>query len=591
MLKLVLTTLMLAAPAPSILTATELLDDWQLEDAMQQSVQLLAEQPTDPQAQLLAAEVLHQRGAHVQALPLLRAAAAAGSNSRLGNLRPLLEASASYAVGFAAVETPHFSIRYLNKDEIVARYTAPVLEAAYRNIGGDLQFQPAERGEKIVVEIYPDARGLAGATGLTVKEIETSGTIAVCKFHRLMITSPLATADGYGWADTVAHEFTHLVISKKSHNGIPIWLHEGIAKYFESRWSGQAGEALAPYAEKLLAGAVRTGKFITFEQMHPSMAKLPSQEDAALAFAEVFTVIEFLTHTYGTASVGQVLAQVGGGASVEGALKKVYSMDLHELEKAWKKYLTKRPFHEVPGAAPEVIRLASGEEDNKKEKPLEAMQDKAVHDAARLGELLQLRGQQRAAVLEYGRAMAKGGARYGTLVNRLARAYVDIDRSPDALKLLDQSLAKNSDDNDAHLLAGRIRMKRGESAAAKVHFDAVRLQNPFNPEIHMAFALLAKERGDNDTVELEKHFFDLADHPRPTRTYETPGPAVGEAYISLTSNPWGNVSVDQEAWLTPAWDHPVKAGAHVLHFKQPDGTDVTQSINVGPGGHGVAVLR
>ena len=590
MLTIALTTLLLAAP-PTILSATELLDDWQLEDAMQQSTLLLAEQPMDPQVQLLAAEVLHQRGAHVQALPLLRAAAAAGASSRLSNFRPLLEASASYAVGFASVETPHFSIRYLNKDEIVARYAAPVLEAAYRNIGGDLQFQPAERGEKIAVEIYPDARGLAGATGLTVKEIETSGTIAVCKFHRLMITSPLATADGYGWADTVAHEFTHLVISKKSHNGTPIWLHEGIAKYFESRWKGPAGEALQPYAEKLLAGAVRSGKFITFEQMHPSMAKLPSQEDAALAFAEVFTVIEYLTHTFGTASVAQVLGHVGSGASVEGALKKVYNMDLHELEKAWKKYLTKRPFHEVPGAEPEVIRLASGEEDSKKEKPLESMQDKAVHDSARLGELLQLRGQQRAAVVEYEKAMAKGGARYGTLVSRLARAYVDVDRSADALKLLDQSLAKNDDDNDAHLLAGRIRMKRGEGAQAKVHFEAVRMQNPFNPEIHMALAVLAKEHGDNATVELEKHFFDLSDHPRPTRTYDTPPPAVGEAYISLTSSPWGAVSVDQEAWLTPAWEHPVKAGAHVLHFKQPDGTDVTQSINVGPGGHGIAVLR
>ena len=46
--------------------------------------------------------------------------------------------------------------------------------------------------------------------------------------------------------------------------------------------------------EKLLAGAVRKKKFITYQQMHPSMAKLPSQEDAALAFAEDRAVFRLL---------------------------------------------------------------------------------------------------------------------------------------------------------------------------------------------------------------------------------------------------------------------------------------------------------
>ena len=55
-----------------------------------------------------------------------------------------------------------------------------------------LQSWLKEQGEKIVVEIYPQAQGLAGATGLTLEEIQTTGTIALCKFHRLMLTSALA---------------------------------------------------------------------------------------------------------------------------------------------------------------------------------------------------------------------------------------------------------------------------------------------------------------------------------------------------------------------------------------------------------------
>ena len=166
-------------------------------------------------------------------------------------------------------------IRFRDKDEIVAYYAQEVPSRLTEELVKKLDFFPSEGTEKIAVEIYPDARGLARATGLTIRQIETSGTIAVCKYHRLMIISPLAAANGYSWADTLAHEFIHLVISKKSRNTVPIWLHEGIAKYYESSWRTKPGQALSASSEKLLEKAVRDGGLITFEQMHPSMAKLP----------------------------------------------------------------------------------------------------------------------------------------------------------------------------------------------------------------------------------------------------------------------------------------------------------------------------
>ena len=45
---------------------------------------------------------------------------------------------------------------------------------------------------------------------------------------------------GYDWLDTVSHEYVHLVVSRKSRNTVPIWMHEGLAKYLESRWRGPA---------------------------------------------------------------------------------------------------------------------------------------------------------------------------------------------------------------------------------------------------------------------------------------------------------------------------------------------------------------
>jgi tetratricopeptide (TPR) repeat protein len=569
--------LLLAVTLPSTLVASprkvsELLEQWQLEDAMAVAQEDLMEDPESPEALLSAARVQHARGRHLSALTLIEATRDAGTDT--GYFGELVEHSARYAAKFKYKETKHFRIAYLNKDEIVADYAAPVLEAAYRNIGAALEFLPAERGEKIAVEIYPDARGLAGATGLTVAEIETSGTIAVCKFHRLMITSPLATAGGYSWADTIAHEYTHLVISKKSRNNIPIWLHEGIAKYYESLWDGDAGRALSPYAEKLLAKATRNKEFITFEQMHPSMAKLPSQDDAALAFAEVFTVIEYLRSRFGPQSVAKVLEQTGEGEQLESALSKTFGMNLKRIESTWQRALQKRKFKEHAGAKPRKIRLAKESESNQ-ERPLEEIAEKKVHDHSRLGELLALRNHHEAAAKEYEKAYARAGLKYITLAYRLARSYDAINRTQDAIDVLNKALHAHPGDGDARLLAGRIHFKAGQLEESKAHYEKARLHNPFNPEIHRNLAKIYDSEGQQELSDREKHYLELSSKTRPTRVYDLPARGTGNAALHIFPANWGLARINGEALVqTPAWNIPVSSGTvtieHLVRGKNSD---------------------
>ena len=204
----------------------------------------------------------------------------------------LAAASLAETSGLRTDGEPHFVLRYpRGKDEIPASYALQTLEQARDRIGQDLGFLPEDR---IRVEILRDPSALSRLSSLTEEEIKASGTIALCKYNKLMVVSPRALVTGYAWQDTLAHELTHYLITRASQNKTPIWLHEGIAKFEESRWRGPAGEALAPSAVALLARRLREGTLISFERMHPSIAKLPDQEDAALAFAEVFTTIEYL---------------------------------------------------------------------------------------------------------------------------------------------------------------------------------------------------------------------------------------------------------------------------------------------------------
>ncbi|MEO1172321.1 MAG: tetratricopeptide repeat protein, partial [Myxococcota bacterium] len=454
-----------------------------------------------------------------------------------------------------------------------------------------LDFYPAERGEKIAVEIYPDARGLSAATGLPLKAIATTGTIAVAKFHRLMIISPLATADGYSWGDTLAHEYCHLVISKKSRNNIPIWLHEGIAKYYEKRWSDDPGRPLSPWSESLLADATRTGKFITFAQMHPSMALLPSQKDAALAFAQVATVVEYFNRVHGEDSVANVLGSAGEGLPLEKALKKHVGGNIQGVEKTWQRWVRKRDFLTVPGAAPEKITLASDEKQAQAERPLEDMDDREVHNYSRLGELLQLRGHDAAAVVEYEKAFSRAGVRYITLVNRLARAYSKTGKANQAVKLLDEALVAHPEDSDAHLMAGRLAFAGQNYSAAEKHFDAVKLKNPFNPEIHMAFASLWEKKNRPAEAERSKEFLALARKPREQRRFEAPPPEPGEARLSIVTPDWTQVRINASAPVpAPAFDLGVPAGSHVIEYSV-GGALKSTTVEVKAGENKVLALR
>ncbi len=108
--------------------------------------------------------------------------------------------------------------------------------------------------------------------------------------------------------DTLAHEYTHLVVSRISHDTVPVWLQEGLARFEQTRWHAPAQVTLSATEQALLASALKKGRLITFEEMHPSMAKLPSQEAAALAYAEVYTLVGWVQATVGYKGLQAILA-------------------------------------------------------------------------------------------------------------------------------------------------------------------------------------------------------------------------------------------------------------------------------------------
>lgn len=599
---LFISAVLLALPARADSVAAQLeevddlLSEWRIHEAATLAEKLYANLPDVPAVQAMAGRVKFYQSDYAGAVKLLEKAASAfkGADDRSANAAlqggflELARTTRDLTADFRAVESEHFSFRTRpGKNEILAPYALETLEAAYENVGSDFQWKPKER---IVVEVFDSASELASVSTLTEKEIETSGTIAICKFNRLVITSPRALLRGYSWQDTLAHEYIHLVISQKSHNTVGIWLHEGLAKYSESRWQGPAGEGLGLWQESLLSKAVKEDKLITFEQMHPSMAKLPSQKDAALAFAEVFTVVEYL-HKGGPACHGKngcppgaltgysvtnaLIDRLRQGESDEHALAAVLGASFDSFKREWLKYLRARPNKSVPAAAPQKLQFKKGKQldDDDRNNDIDEGVGPEVKRFARLGNLLRRAGRPRAAAMEYERAVARAGLTAPMLHNRLASAYLESGDDSKALATLKSVEHTFPEFAQTHIQLGRIHYKRGQWDEARKSYLMANRQNPFNPEIHAALADISMRLNDSAAAEVEKRAFlklNRTEEQERRKAKDAP-PASDMAVLSLETRPWAQLIIDDEdqGLMTPVVELPIKAGKHTLRIKNP----------------------
>lgn len=400
-------------------------------------------------------------------------------------------------------ESEHFVFFYPpGKDEVLAPYALETLEAIRAAMEADLGYAPPE---KVRVEVVRDAAELAKVSTLTKEQIKTTGTIAICKFNKLMVTSPKAVVRGYDWQDTLAHEYVHLVVSRHSKNTVPIWLHEGMAKFLESRWRGKPGQALTPSTLALLGMRVKKDKLIPFEKMHPSIALLPSAEDAATAFAEVFFAIDLIHREKTAGGLRTIIGELAAGKDAKRAVEVAMGKSFPAFERAWLAHVRRQPFPK------ELIPMSSEERKEVKEpgkqaeagkKPREIsfgdfaeVGEEGARRYAHLGEVLRERKRLKAAAEEYGKAHRLVGDKYESISNKYSLALLELGRFAEAEKVLKGSLSVHPGSAATNVHLGRIHLRQKNWPAAKEAYLSALAADPFDEEIHVALVRIHEAMG------------------------------------------------------------------------------------------------
>jgi tetratricopeptide (TPR) repeat protein len=403
----------------------------------------------------------------------------------------------------------HFVVSHpRGKDEVLVPYLLEALEAQRAALEQDLGAVPPE---PVVVEILDSPRQLAKLSTLTEEEIKTSGTIALCKYGKLMVVSPKALVKGYEWLDTAAHEYVHWVLLRRAADAIPIWLHEGTAKWAETRWRGKGGESLSPASAALLADAARRDALIPFARMHPSMAKLPSQEAAALAFAEVMVAVEYLVARGGKPALQKVVDLAAQGRTPEAAIAEALGTTFDSFMAGWRKHIAERPMPLGGDTELKKLRFKGDPKHGGAHSELSEIAERA-RGFARLGDIFRERGKMVAARLEYEKAIQRTGASNPALASKYAVAAIATGKDQEAERALREAVKGHPHYAALHVNLGRIHVKRKEWPKAR---DALLLANrtdPFDPEIHAGLALAYEGLGDATLATREKKFASLLVH-------------------------------------------------------------------------------
>ena len=219
-------------------------------------------------------------------------------------------------------------------------------QRALRRLAGDTG---ARLERPVDIYIYASYQDLRGSM---IYPQEWTGGVAFTRYGTIAIG---IAPDNLDWGRrAMAHELAHLVIHQMTLNpysGLPVWLDEGLAMYAE----GPLELSAADYLDKMAA----EGELITVRSLSSPFSAFA--EEASLAYAQSYSLVDFLIASYGQEKMLALLHTFRQGSSYDGALRQVYGFDMDDLDTLWRDYIAAPAAQEgEAGLQPEKIGLPVG---------------------------------------------------------------------------------------------------------------------------------------------------------------------------------------------------------------------------------------
>ncbi|MGZ8495287.1 MAG: tetratricopeptide repeat protein [Candidatus Binatia bacterium] len=485
----------------------EILEAWRLADAEAIAAKALKENPKSATALEFDGRIKFYQGRYPEALAVLdRALAVDSKDPRRQAMKLLTQLTLDVHKSFKRHESAHFILFVDDKrDGILVPHALDALEKTYEAIGAELGYFPKE---KVRVEVAPDATSFNAISTLSLRDIEETGAVGICKFNKLMIISPRALSFGYRWVDSLSHEYLHYAIVSMSNNQAPIWLHEGMARFYETRWRKPAPvkeaheDYLTPANQTLLVQALEKNQFVGFKKMEPSLIHLDTPEQVQLAYAEAASAVDFINQSKGRVGVRELLATLKDKPTPE-AVEKVYGMAFDAFETKWKAFLKAKGLKPIEGSRVRRLRVKKDQREDEEVVELREIQSAIARNRTHLADQMLAKGRPVAALNEYQRAL-QASPQSPVILNKLGRVMIEQNRVEEALSLLKKALDIDPDSSSTYVQLGRgYHLAKNFKESRTVLEEAIQL-NPFHPLIYRLLTEVYAALGDAEKARQAK---------------------------------------------------------------------------------------
>ena len=490
--------------------AEELLEAWRSPQADEIASRLVRENPKSPAAFDLKARVAFYQGRYEEALRSLEQALAIESaNERRQALRLLTQQTIDTVKKLKRHESAHF-ILFLDEDRdgILVPHVLDTLEKSYQAMGQALGYFPQA---KVRVEIAPDAPTFKAISDLSLRDIEETGAVGICKFNKIMTISPRVLVQGYRWLDSLSHEYLHYAIVGLTDNKAPIWLHEGMARFYETRWrrpepSKDGEDYLTPANRTLLAQALEKNKFVGFKRMEPSLIYLETPEEVQLAYAEAASAIDFIIYRKGQAGIRDLLSELVKRPTPE-AIEKVLGTSFASFETGLRDFLKGKGLKEIEGSRVRKLKVKGNQKEDEETVELKEIQSIVARNRTHLGDQLWERGRIIAATQEYQRAL-QASPHSPIILNKLARVLIQRENHKEALPYLKKAQTLEPDHVGTYVQLGRLYHATKNYSEARIVLEEAIQINPFNPTIYRLLSEIYGASGEQDQAKKAKSTLD-----------------------------------------------------------------------------------
>lgn len=165
------------------------------------------------------------------------------------------------------------------------------------------------------VIIYPNSMEMNSGLKLSSKE----STLGAYYGGNIFILSPAQLIGmDTDLENIILHEYTHLLVEKKTKGYHPVWFTEGVALYQEFLITGYEWGENVDY----------TKTFYTIEELGNQFYQL----DIFHAYRSSFLRVRFIAENYGERVLLEIMDELANGNNYQASIKKILGKDHKELE-------------------------------------------------------------------------------------------------------------------------------------------------------------------------------------------------------------------------------------------------------------------